>query len=171
MRRALARVAEAPRAEPVGGASRRARARQFCRVLASLNWPRFGTRSVALCRSGCRARGENLPRSNGLFDRGSLQGARRCDASDAAKLLCEAVVKRLGIAAHRATTRVTAGRLARDGGQTAAVGYPPNEVSRRSRALRAVRVSPHPQLKANVRPTDNGLRGQEKRGDFFGNRD
>ena len=36
-----ARVAEAQRAEPVGGASRRARPRQFCRGLASLNWPRF----------------------------------------------------------------------------------------------------------------------------------
>ena len=32
-----ARVAEARSAEPVGGASRRARTRQFCRVLASLN--------------------------------------------------------------------------------------------------------------------------------------
>ena len=45
-------------------------------------------------------------------------------------------------------------------------GYPPNEVSRRRRALRAVRVSPRPQLKAKVRPTDSGLRGQEKRGRF-----
>ena len=36
-----ARVAEARSAEPVGGASRRARPRQFCRGLASLNLPRF----------------------------------------------------------------------------------------------------------------------------------
>ena len=35
-------------------------------------------------------------------------------------------------------------------------------------ALRAVRVSPRPQLKAKVRPTDNGLRGQEKRGGVSG---
>ena len=74
----------------------------------------------------------------------------------------------LGIAALRATTRATAGRLAREGGQTAAVGYPPNEVSRRRRALRAVRVSPRLQLKAKVRPTDNGLRGQEERGGVSG---
>ena len=85
-----ARVAEAQRAEPVGGASRRARPRQFCRGLASLNWPRLWP-GDQLPSAGNRPADRRETAAVKRVVRGSLQEVPRCITPSAAKLLCEAV--------------------------------------------------------------------------------
>ena len=87
-------------------------------------------------------------------DRRSPRPQRRCAEDEPQRGEIEGKPRRPKVE----RTSGNAAKWAQTAAQAAAVGYPPNEVSRRRRALRAVRVSPRPQLKAEVRPTDNGLR-------------
>ena len=124
-----ARVAEAQRAEPVGGASRRARTRQFCRVLASLN-----------CRASVR---DQLPSAG----QGVRRGAGICRAQTAC---LSAAVYRVRVGAMPRTRQNCSARQFTDLSSAALSRSPPRH-RRAPRHHKSDRRSPRPQRRANCR--------------------